>query len=78
MGTSETLRTRLLSSQQSFKKYIFYDLKIFFLQNEYNLRKIYILFVTQTFSAEKYISQMRHIYFYIFIYIFFCKKVFFQ
>ena len=42
------------------------------------LRKIYILFVTQIFSAQKYISQMRYIFF-TFSFIFFSvKKVFFS
>ena len=40
------------------------------------LRKIYILFVTQTFSVLKYISEMRYIFF-TFSFIFFSlKKVF--
>ena len=42
------------------------------------LRKIYILFVTQTFSVYKYISEMRYIFF-TFSFIFFSvKKVFFS
>ena len=42
------------------------------------LRKIYILFVTQIFSAQKYISQMRYIFF-TFSFIFFSvKKIFFS
>ena len=43
------------------------------------LRKIYILFVTQTFSEQKNISPMRYIFF-TFSYIYFSekKKVFFS
>ena len=42
------------------------------------LKKIFILFVTQAFSVEKiYFSNKIYI-FYIFIYIFLCKKVFFS
>ena len=42
------------------------------------LRKIYILFITQIFSAQKYISQMRYIIF-TFSFIFFSvKKIFFS
>ena len=42
------------------------------------LKKIFILFVTQAFSVEKiYFSNKTYI-FYIFIYIFLCKKVFFS
>ena len=40
------------------------------------LRKIYILFVTQTFSAKKNISQMRHIVFAFSHISFSLKKVF--
>ena len=42
------------------------------------LRKIYILFVTKIFSVEKYISEMRYIFF-TFSFVFFSvKKVFFS
>ena len=41
------------------------------------LRNIYVLFVTQTLSVLKYISQMRYIFF-TFSYIFFSVKVFFS
>ena len=51
MAATETLRTRLSSSQRSFNKYIFYDQeKFFFLQNEYIFKKD-ILIVTQSFSV---------------------------
>ena len=63
MAATETLRTRLSSSQRSFNKYIFYDQKkFFFLQNEYIFKKD-ILIVTQSFSVSKYISEMRYIFF---------------
>ena len=47
IGASETLRTRLLSSQRSFDKYIFYDQKKIFLQDEYIFKK-YLYFVCNT------------------------------
>ena len=50
--------------------------KTFFCRMNIYLRKIYILFVTQTFSVQKYIFEMRCIFFNIFIYIFLCKKFF--
>ena len=39
LGTSETLRTRLLSSERSFNKYLFHNQDFFFLQNEYIFKK---------------------------------------
>ena len=51
LGTSETLRTRLLSSERSFNKYLFHNQDFFFCRMNIYLRKIYILFVTQTFYA---------------------------
>ena len=73
MGTSKTLRTRLLSSQRSFNKYIFYDQK-FFLQNEYIFKKdLYFICNTNIFCVKIYFWNEIYI-FYIFIYIFLCKK----
>ena len=60
LGGSETLRTRLLISQRKFNKYIFY---------------VYILFYTNIFCINIYFSNGTYI-FYIFIYIFLCKKKF--
>ena len=60
LGGSETLRTRLLISQRKFNKYIFY---------------VYILFYTNIFCINIYFSNGIYI-FYIFIYIFLCKKKF--
>ena len=51
LTASETLSTRLLSSQRSFNKYIFMIKKKFFCRMNIYLRKIFILFVTQTFSV---------------------------
>ena len=55
IGASETLRTRLLSSQRSFDKYIFYDQKKVFLQNEYIFKKdLYFVCDTNIFCAKIY------------------------
>ena len=73
MGASETLRTRLLSSQRSFNKYIFYDQKNFFLQNEYIFKKdLYFVCNTNIFCVKIYFWNEIYI-FYIFIHIFLCK-----
>ena len=50
--------------------------KIFFCRMNIYLRNIDILFVTQTFSVSKYISEMRYIVF-TFSFIFFSIKIFF-
>ena len=71
LAGSETLRTRLLKSQR-FNKYIF-KIKFFICRINIYLRKIYILFVTQTFSVQKYISEMRYKFF-TFSFIFFSVK----
>ena len=80
MGASETLRIRLLSSQRSFNKYIFYDQKNFFLQNEYIFKKdLCFICNTNIFCIKMYFSNEINLFFYIFIYIFLCKKnVFFS
>ena len=56
MAASKTLRTRLLSSQRSFNKYIFYDQKkFFFLQNEYIFKKdLYFICNTNIFCIKIY------------------------
>ena len=89
LAASETLRSRLLSSQRSFSKYIFYDkqnclcrtniyLRNFSLQNEYIFKKdLYFICDTNIFCIKIYF-QMRYVYFYVLIYIFLCKKSFFQ
>ena len=78
LGASETLRTRLLSSQRISKKYIFYDQFFFFLQNEYMFKKdLYFICNTNILCIKIYFSNELHI-FYIFIYIFLCKKSFFS
>ena len=75
MGASETLRTRLMSSQQISNKYIFYDQN---LQNEYMFMKdLYFACNTNIFCIKIYFSNEIHI-FYIFVYIFLCKKSFFS
>ena len=79
MGASETLRIRLLSSPQSFNKYIYiYDQKKFFLQNDNIFKKDLYFMVTQKFSVKKKISQMRYTFF-TFSYTYFSvKKAFFS
>ena len=55
MAASETLRTRLLSSQPSSNKCIFYDQKKFFLQNEYIFKKdLYFICNTNIFCVKIY------------------------
>ena len=78
MGASKALRTRLLSSQRSFNKYIFYDQKKLFLQNEYIFKKdLYFICNTNIFCIKIYF-QMIYIYF-TFSFIFFSvKNVFFS
>ena len=49
LAASKTLRARLLSSQRSFNKYIFYDQK-YFLQKEYIFKKD-LYFICNTFSV---------------------------
>ena len=74
------LRTRLLRSQRSFNKYIFYDQKkiIFFCRMNIYLRKIYnFICNTNIFYVKIYFWNEICI-FYIFIYIFSVKKVFFS
>ena len=76
MAASETLRTRLLSSQRSFNKYIFYDQKNPFCRMNICLIKVfYGACDTSIFCIKMYFSNEIHI-FYIFIYILLCKKVF--
>ena len=77
MGASETLRTRLLSSQRTFNKYIFYDQNNF-LQNEYIFKKdLYFICNTNIFCIKIYFSI--EIYILTFSFIFFSvKKVFFS
>ena len=76
MAASETLRTRLLSSQRSFNKYIFYDQKILFLQNEYMFKKDwYFVCNTNIFCVKIYFWNGIY-FFYIFIYIFLYKFFF--
>ena len=78
MGAFKTLRTRLLSSQRSYKKYIFHNQKNIFLQNEYIFKKgLYFVCKTNIFCIKMYFSNEICI-FYIFIYIFLCKKSFFS
>ena len=53
LSASKTLRTRLLSSQRSFNKYIFYDQKKSFLQNEYMFKKdLYFICNTNIVSVK--------------------------
>ena len=78
MGVFKTLRARLLSSQQSFNKYIFYNQKNIFCRMN-NIFKKDLSFVCKTnmFCIKIYFSNEIYI-FYIFIYIFlfFSKKIF--
>ena len=55
IGCFETLRTRLLSSQRSCNKYISYDQKKFFLQNEYKFKKdLYFICNANIFCVKIY------------------------
>ena len=66
-----------MSSQRISNKYIFYDQK---LQNEYMFKKdldLYFACNTNIFCIKIYFSNEIHI-FYIFVYIFLCKKSFFS
>ena len=83
LGASETLRTRLLSSQRSFNKYTFYDQKNVFWQNEYIFQK-YLYFICNTniicikiyFSNEISVFLHFHSYFSLQKKLFSVKKVF--
>ena len=78
MGVFKTLRARLLSSQQSFNKYIFYNQKNIFCRMN-NIFKKDLSFVCKTnmFCMKIYFSNEIYI-FYIFIciFLFFSKKNF--
>ena len=77
MAASKTLKTRLLSSQWSFNKFMIKNIFFFWRMNIY-LRKNYILLVTQTFCVKIYFWK-RYIYIFTFLFIFFSvKKVLFS
>ena len=76
IGCFRNLKDQII--ELSHHKYIFYDQKIFFLQNEYIFKKdLCFIYNTNIFCIKKYFSNEIYI-FYIFIYIFLCKKSFFS
>ena len=77
MAASKTLKTRLLSSQWSFNKFMIKN--IFFLKNEYIFKKeLYFIGNTNIFCVKIYFWK-RYIYIFTFLFIFFSvKKVLFS